>query len=284
MDRRLAATLITLIVSIAAVLGPGCGRGANVVPMATTTTIEGSGLLAVLLTAIKTDLGLDVEAVTVASQRALEILERGDADVAFTHDPDAERAARENGTFGDYRKVMYNDFVIAGPSSDPAKIKDATSAVDAMGRIADAGAAFTSRADASGTYARELLLWKQAGRKPGGERLVEAGQGMSPTLRIASERQAYVLTDRATLTQIGATLRLALLYEGDSILVNTYAVSYRAGLTGSRLDHARKVALWLSEGRGRDVITGFTIKGQPAFHVWPLDRPRSQPGDVPHGR
>jgi len=284
MHRRLATTLITLIVSIAAVLGQGCGRGANVVAMATTTTIEASGLLAVLVPAIKTDLGLEVEAVTVASQRALEILERGDADVAFTHDPDAERAARESGTFGDYRKVMYNDFVIAGPAGDPAKIKDAASAVDAMGRIADAGAAFTSRADSSGTYSRELLLWKQAGRKPAGERLVEAGQGMSPTLRIASERQAYVLTDRATLTQIGATLRLTLLYEGDAVLINTYAVSYRAGLTGSRLDNAKKVVAWLGEGRGRDVITGFTIKGQPAFKVWPLDRPRSQPGDVPHGR
>ena len=284
MDRRRATTVITLIVLIASVFGPGCGRGANVVSMATTTTIEGSGLLAVLWPAMKTDLGLDVQAVNVASLRALEMLDRGDADVAFTHDPDAERSARERGTFGDYRKVMYNDFVIAGPPGDPAKIKEATSAPDAMGRIAGSMVAFASRADSSGTHARELLLWKQSGRRPAGERLVEAGQGMSATLRIASERQAYVLTDRATLTQIGATLRLTLLYEGDSVLINTYAVSYRAGLTETRLANAKKVLAWLTEGHGRQAIDAFRIKDQPAFHVWPVDRPRSQPGDMPHGR
>jgi len=93
-----------------------------------------------------------------------------------------------------------------------------------------------------------------------------------------------VLTDRATFTQIGSGLKLALLYEGDPILINTYAVSYRTGLSGSRLENARQVFDWLTEGRGRDAITGFTIKGQPAFHVWPIDRPRSQPGDMPNGR
>ena len=93
-----------------------------------------------------------------------------------------------------------------------------------------------------------------------------------------------MLTDRATLTQLGATLRLPLLFEGDSILINTYAASYRAGLSGAQLDNARKVVAWLAEGRGRDTITGFTIKGQPAFRVWPIGTPRSQPGDMPHGR
>ena len=284
MHRTFATTLVALIASIAAAFSPACRSAPNVVPLATTTTIEASGLLAVLLTAMKADLGLDVHAMTVASGRALEILDRGDADVAFTHDPDAERAAREKGTFADYRKVMYNDFVIAGPIDDPARVKGSATAADAMGRIADSKIGFASRSDSSGTHSRELFLWKQAGRRPVGERYIEAGQGMSPTLRIASERQTYVLTDRASFTQIGSGLRLALLYEGDPVLINTYAVSYRAGLTGVRLDNARKIADWLSEGRGRDAITGFTIKGQSAFHVWPIDRPRSQPGDMPHGR
>ena len=141
MHRRLATTVITLIVSIAAVLAPGCGRGANVVPMATTTTIEGSGLLAVLLPAMKSDLGLDIEAVTVASSG------RSRSSIAVTPTSASRtiptrNVPREKGTFGDYRKVMCNDFVIAGPAADPAKIKDATSASDAMGRIAGSTVAF----------------------------------------------------------------------------------------------------------------------------------------------
>ena len=284
MHRRLAAILFSLIVSLMALTGPGCGHGPKVVSLATTTTIEGSGLLAVLVNAMKADLGLDVQAVIGGTARALEILSRGDADMAFTHDPDAERAARETGTFADYRKVMYNDFVIAGPPTDPSGIKAATSASDAMGRIADSTTAFASRADSSGTHSRELLLWKQAGRRPAGARLIEVGQSMSTTLRVASERQAYVLADRATLTQIGSSLRLTLLYEGDPALINTYAASYRTGLTGTRLDNARKILDWLTEGRGRDAISSFTIKGQPAFHLWPTARPRSQPGDLPNGR
>lgn len=261
-----------------------CGPGAHVVPIATTTTIDNSGLLSVLVVAMKTDLKLDVRPVAVASGRALEILQHGDADVAFTHDPDAERTFRDKGTFGDYRKVMYNDFIVAGPADDPAHVKAATSAIDAMGRIADARRPFASRADSSGTHARELLLWKNAGRRPAGDLLIEVGQGMSATLRIASERQAYVLSDRATFTQMSSGLRLTLLYEGDAILINTYAVSYRKGLSGARLANAQEILKWLSEGRGRDAIEGFLVKGQRAFHAWPLDKPRSQPGDLPDGR
>jgi tungstate transport system substrate-binding protein len=169
---------LLLTIGIAAGFASACGSDPRVVPMATTTTIDNSGLLSVLLVALKADLNLDVRPVAVASGRALEILQHGDADVGFTHDPDAERTFRDKGTFGDYRKVMYNDFIIVGPAADPAKVKDATSAVDAMGRIAGAQKAFASRADSSGTQARELLLWKNAGRKPAGDNLIETGQGI----------------------------------------------------------------------------------------------------------
>jgi ABC-type glycerol-3-phosphate transport system permease component len=154
--------------------------------------------------------------------------------VALTHDPDAERVYLDKGVFGDYRKVMFNDFVIAGPAADPARAREAATAADAMSRIAASGHTFASRADTSGTHSRELLLWKQAGRKPLGPKVIETGQGMAPTLRIASERQSYVLTDRATYRQLESTLRLVILNEA-IILLNTYAASYRRGLTGDRL-------------------------------------------------
>jgi tungstate transport system substrate-binding protein len=204
--------------------------------------------------------------------------------VAFTHDPDNELRFLDKGTFGDYRKVMYNDFVIAGPAADPGGVRSATSATEAMRKIAGIDVAFVSRGDSSGTNARELLLWKKAGGKPLGDKYLQTGQGMSATLRIASERKAYVLTDRATFAQLSQTLRLTILYEGDPLLLNSYAVSYRKGLTGPALANARAVFDWLADGKGRDQITGFTVQGQPAFHVWPTDRPRSQPGDLPNGR
>jgi tungstate transport system substrate-binding protein len=265
-------------------LAPGCARPARVVRLATTTSVESSGLLALLLPAFEKDSGITVEAIAVGSGRALDILDRRDADVALTHDADAERRYLDRGVFGDYRKLMFNDFLIAGPADDPARVRSASGAVDAMGRIAASSSSFASRADSSGTHSRELLLWKAAGRKPAGGHLIETGQGMAPTLRIASERHGYVLTDRATFTQLGPTLRLEILSEGDPALLNTYAVTYRQGLTGARLDQARRFFDWLADGRGRELIDGFAIRGQRVYTVWPLDRPRSHPEDLPHAR
>jgi tungstate transport system substrate-binding protein len=281
--RRLALTASTLLAFLLLALAPACARQAGLIHMATTTSVDNSGLLAVLLPEFQKDTGLTVQAVAVGSGRALDILDRRDADVALTHDPDAERRYVDRGVFGNYRKLMFNDFVIAGPGGDPAGVRQAAGAVDAMARIAGAGEPFASRADSSGTYSRELLLWKTAGRTPDGERLIETGQGMAATLRIASERQAYVLSDRATFAQLAATLRLAILGEGDPILLNTYAVGYRAGLTGDRLANAQRLLAWLTDGRGRDVISAFRIQGQPAFAVWPAGHPRSRPEDLPRG-
>ncbi len=278
------ARLVLFALPAMAVLASACARQAGVVHMATTTSVESSGLLAVLLPAFEKDAGISVQAVAVGSGRALDILDRRDADVALTHDADAERRYLDRGVFGDYRKLMFNDFLIAGPADDPAEVRAATTAIDAMRRIAASSSTFASRADSSGTHSRELQLWNAAGRTPAGERLIETGQGMAPTLRIASERNSYVLTDRATFTQLGPTLRLAILSEGDPALLNTYAVTFRHGLTGDRLDRARRFFLWLADGRGRELIDGFAIRGQRVYSVWPLDRPRAQPEDLPRAR
>ncbi len=265
-------------------LALGCSRPAPTLHLATTTSVDNTGLLAALLPAFRTETGVEVQAVAVGSGRALAIFERGDADAALTHDPTAEGRVIAAGHVARYRKLMYNDFVIAGPPDDPAGVRRTTAVLAAMRRLADAHAPFVSRGDSSGTHTRELELWRAAGVTPAPGALIDAGQGMAATLRIASERQAYVLTDRATLAQLAATLRLAIMSEGDPILINTYAILVRAGLQGERLTHAERLFTWLTDGRGRQAINDFRVRGQIGFIVWPSDRPHGQPGDLPHAR
>jgi tungstate transport system substrate-binding protein len=273
-----------LIAAAVALLAIGCARAPEVLHLSTTTSVENSGLLAVLLPAFLAETGIDVQAVAVGSGRALAILERGDVDASLTHDPDAEQRVIDAGHIGKYRKLMYNDFVIAGPPADPAGVRKISRALDAMRRIVAAGASFVSRGDSSGTHMRELALWRDAKVTPQGPALIDTGQGMAATLRIASERKAYVLTDRATLAQLGSTLQLVVLSEGDPLLINTYAILVRSGLSGDRQAHADRLFTWLTEGRGRTMIDQFRVKGQVGFIPWPLDRPHGRPSDLPNAR
>ena len=225
-----------------------------------------------------------LEAVAFGSGQALSILEHGDADVALTHDPEREQQTVAAGHVQRYAKVMFNDFVIAGPGGDPAAARQARDAVDAMQRIARSGAAFASRGDSSGTHARERQLWTRAGVSPAPKAVIETGQGMAATLRVASERQAYVLTDRATLTQLGPSLQLTLLFKGGDALINTYAVMIRTGLPPDRLERATAFFTWMADGNGRTVIESYRAKGQQVFQVWPPGAPRDRPDDLPHAR
>jgi tungstate transport system substrate-binding protein len=262
----------------------GCARGADVLHVSATTSMDNSGLLAAIIPAFEAESGIDVSIVVGGSGRALAVLERGDADLSWTHDPAAEQTIVDSGVAARYRKVMYNDFVIAGPAADPAGVRAAADAIDAMRRIAASGSSFASRADSSGTHTRELSLWRDAGMRPAGAALIETGSGQAATLRVATERQAYVLTDRATYAQVQATLRLAILHEGDPTLLNLYAVMTRAGLDDARHARADRLFDWLTDGDGRRHIAGFQIGGQPAFLVWPAGAPRDHPGDLPHAR
>src|SRR5688572_6635070 len=181
-------------IALASVVVTACVNApVSTVRLATTTSVESSGLLSAILPAFDQEKGIDVAVLAVGSGRALELLERGDAAAGLTHDPRAEQTALARGTIGAYRKVMLNDFIIVGPPDDPARVRQALDAADAMRRIAAAEAVFVSRGDASGTYTREQELWERASRRPMSNRLLETGQGMSPTLRVASERRAYTL-------------------------------------------------------------------------------------------
>lgn len=247
--------------------------------MATTTSVGNSGLLDVLIPEYEQQAGITVQSHLVGSGRALAMLASGGADVVISHAPEAEAAALRAHPGWWYRKIMFNDFVIVGPPDDAAGVRGAASAADAMRRIAASEARFISRGDQSGTHEREWQLWTLAGAQPAAERLVTAGAGMGSTLRVASEVGAYTLADRATFSQHAVNLRLAILFEADTQLLNTYAVI--AGDLSSR-PGARVFGEWLVSGGGRDVIGRYRNAGdRPAFEPWPPGRTADRPEALP---
>ena len=192
--------------------------------LATTTSTQDSGLLAYLLPLFTQDTGIQVDVIAVGSGEAMKIGERGDADVLLVHSPAAEKVFMDAGNGTRREDVMYNDFIIIGPASDPIGIKGMT-AVDAFNKIAETNTVFLSRADASGTNAKELAIWKTAANTPTGDWYLKTGLGMGDLLTMAQEKQAYTISDRATyLTRVKKGLDLVILIEGDTSLLNPYGV------------------------------------------------------------
>lgn len=250
--------------------------------MVTTTSVENSGLLEAVLPAFEREHGMRVQVIAVGSGQAFQIARRGDADLLLTHEPAGERKLFDDGLVRYYRKVMFNRFVIAGPASDPARIRGAGSAREVMTRIARSGAAFASRGDESGTHVREKLLWRTAGAAPAAANLIETGQGMAATLRVAAQRNAYVLTDEATLARLADAVSITTLFAEDPALLNTYAVAIISTAPGHRYAAATELARWLAEGDAQRLIDGFRIGGRQVFFGWPAGvdhaSPESEPG------
>ncbi len=194
---------------------------------ASTTSTQNSGLLDYILPLFEKKTGIKVDVVAVGTGAAIEIGKRGDADVVFVHAKEQELKAVEEGYFVNRHDVMYNDFVIIGPSNDPVKIKGIKSSVEAFRKISDTYHLFVSRGDKSGTHTKELSIWGKTGIEPKGQKwYLEAGQGMEKTQRIANEKQAYTLTDRGTwlATKDKDRLDMAIVLEGDPVLFNQYGV------------------------------------------------------------
>ncbi len=192
--------------------------------LATTTSTRDSGLLDELLPIFQEQTGYNVKMVAVGTGAALAMGEEGNADVLLVHAPAAEEELMEKGFGSERYLVMHNDFVIVGPANDPAGIKGTDLTTDAFSKIASQGSPFISRGDDSGTHKMELSLWGKAGKEPSGDWYVQSGQGMGDTLRIASEKFGYTLTDRATYLATKDTLELEILLEGDAVLLNIYHV------------------------------------------------------------
>jgi tungstate transport system substrate-binding protein len=258
-----------------------CRERPDVVRIATTTSVENSGLLAAILPAFERQHRIRVEVLAVGSGQALNLVRRGDAALGLTHDPAAESAALAAGAISGYRKFMFNDFVIVGPPSDPAGVSAAADVVDALGRVVEAAAPFVSRDDGSGTSSRDKELWGRVERLPPPGRSIRTGQGMGAALRVASERGAYTLADRATFEQFRSGLQLKLLYEGGRDLLNTYAIFFGPAGAAASPNTARVFADWLAEGEGRALVARYQVNGQIVFTVWPAGVPRNKPGDLP---
>jgi tungstate transport system substrate-binding protein len=238
---------------------------ADKITCASTTSTQNSGLFDVLLPDFKKATGIDVAVVAVGTGQAIEMARRGDADVLFVHDPDKEAQFVADG-FGIARKpVMYNDYIIVGPPADMAKIKGLKDATEAFKKMAAAGIHFVSRGDKSGTHAMEQKIWKKAGVDPTGKpAYLEAGQGMESTLRMASEKQFYTLTDRGTWLAVKDKDKLAseIMVEGDPVLFNQYGVIVvnPAKHAHVKVKEATAFADWLTSPTGQKVIGDFKDK------------------------
>jgi tungstate transport system substrate-binding protein len=266
--RRLSmAVLVLALVLPAAVLAQA--PGARTVILSTTTSTQDSGLLDVLVPLFEKQTGYSVKTISVGTGQALALAARGEADVTLAHAPALEKKYVADGKMQNRRLVMYNDFLLIGPESDPAKIRGEKSVMAALERIADAGARFVSRGDKSGTHTLELALWKAAGVTPAAPWYIESGQGMGATLGIANDRQGYTLTDRATLLAFAKRVDLKPMVEGDKLLLNIYSVMEVNPANGPRINAAggKAFADFMLAPETQAVIKTFGVDkyGQPLF-------------------
>ena len=233
--------------------------------LATTTSTRDSGLLDDLLPRFERRSGCSVKTLAVGSGEAMELGERGDADVLLVHSPEDEERFMAGAHGASRKAVMHNDFVLLGPPADPAGIEQADDAADALTRVAEREAAFASRGDDSGTHAKELFLWEQAGVEPGGSWYFETGQGMGETLTIAGQREAYTLSDRGTFLAT-ENLDSELLLEGGADLLNPYHVIVVEGEETNR-GCARRFSTWITAPPAQRAIGSFgrAEYGEPLF-------------------
>jgi tungstate transport system substrate-binding protein len=221
--------------------------------VATTTSVEASGLLNRIVPAFENNAGLHLSVVAVGTGQALKLLEREDVGAVIVHDPEAEKAVVDRGV-AERAEIMVNNFVLVGPASDPAHAKGRP-IEDALRAIAASAQRFVSRGDDSGTHRAERRLWKAAGVQPAGTWYREVGQGMGETLTMANELAAYTLVDTATLSTFRARVTLVPLVSGDPRLRNPYSVLWRT-------PDGRALADWLRSGEARGLM-------QPLFEPVP---------------
>jgi tungstate transport system substrate-binding protein len=265
---RTAAVLASILVVGAAQAQNGPSQD-RFITLSSTTSTEDSGLFSHILPRFRAASGIDVHVVAVGTGQALAIGERGDADALLVHDRAGEDKFVADGYGIDRRDVMYNDFVIVGPKSDPAGVRGLHDALEAFRRIADTRAQFASRGDDSGTNRMELRLWTSATIKPDqrGAWYRDLGQGMGPTLNIAAALNAYTLTDRATWANFKNRQDLEILTEGDQALFNPYGsiLVNPAKWPHVKSAEARIWHEWLTSKPGLDAITSYRIAGEQLF-------------------
>jgi tungstate transport system substrate-binding protein len=259
---------LALILAIPFHLSAGEPAGKSVI-LSTTTSTQDSGLLDVLVPLFEKQTGYSVKTISVGTGQALALAAKGEADVTLAHAPSLEKRYVAEGKLLNRRLVMYNDFVIVGPTSDSAKIKSTKRSIEALKLVHGSQSRFVSRGDNSGTHNLEKSLWKQAGLEPKGAWYIESGQGMGATLGIANERSAYAIADRATYLAYKKRLALAILLEGDRPLLNIYSVMEVNPANGPRINTVggKAFADFIVAPETQDVIKSFGVEkfGQPLF-------------------
>ncbi len=241
------------------------------ITLGSTTSTQNSGLFSVLLPPFEEETGIRVNVVAVGSGAAIRLAGEGDVDAILVHAPEAEEELVNDGFGINRRLVMHNDFVIVGPSNDPADIGSAGTAAEAFSRIersTSSSVTFGSRGDDSGTRKKELAIWREAGITPRGRWYKESGRGMGGLLILASELGSYTLSDRGTYLAMKDRIELDVLFEGDPILHNPYHiiavnpavyrdVNYRASM---------RLIAWITSVAGQRIIGEYTYQGQILFH------------------
>ena len=251
----------------ALLLSVGNSQAGNDLRIASTTSTEATGLFGYLLPVFEGQCLCKVSVIAVGTGKALKLGENGDVDVVFVHSRADEEQFISQGFGVDRRDVMYNDFIVVGPKNDPARLREAKSAAQAMQRLPDSGQTFVSRGDDSGTHKKELLLWKAANVQPEGAWYLSAGQGMSEVLLMASERGAYTLSDRGTYTALIKKIDLDILFSGDKALHNPYGVIAVNPARFPEVNHslARQFIDWITSKEGQQLIASFKVNGQQLF-------------------
>lgn len=236
--------------------------------LATTTSTENSGLLGVLLPPFEEKFGIKVNVIAVGTGQAIKLGENGDVDMILVHARAAEDKFIEEGYGVNRRDVMFNDFIILGPSNDPAEIRSESNVTLALKRISDRKAYFVSRGDDSGTHKKEKVLWQNAKTSPEGEWYMEIGQGMGAALQVTNERQAYILCDRGTFLAYKDKIELIILSEGDPLLFNPYGI---IAVNPARYPHVKyieaiQLIAWVTSVEGQKIIGEYKKEGEILFH------------------
>ncbi|MEC9488274.1 MAG: substrate-binding domain-containing protein [Halanaerobium sp.] len=268
-DKRLIYIIPVLLLLVLAALPPfQTAQAEERLILATTTSTDNSGLLEVLLPPFEEKYGVRVDVVAVGTGKAIALAENGDADVILVHARDAEEEFVAAGYGVNRRDVMYNDFVILGPASDPAGIKGMADAQEAFQKIASSASPFISRGDDSGTNKKELSIWEAAGIKPEGSWYIETGQGMGASLNIANEKQGYILTDRGTYLAYKGDLDLEIVSEGDETLFNPYGIIPVNPAYHQHVNYQMTMALvgYITSQQGQKIIYDYTRFGEVLFH------------------
>ena len=240
------------------------------ITISSTTSTENSGLFKELLPKFTASTGIEVRVVAVGTGQAIKLAMNGDADVLFVHHKPSEQKFVAEGYGVERFEVMYNDFVVVGPKSDPAGVNGMKDVTAALARIASSGAPFASRGDDSGTHKKELSLWKVTGvdvAAASGTWYRETGSGMGATLNTASGMNAYALTDRATWLNFKNKGDLAIVVEGDRRLFNQYGIILVDAKRHPHVKSADGQAFidWVLSKEGQQAIADYRINGQQAF-------------------